>query len=203
MRVPIVALFVFCACSEDPRTQLTLRVDADAALAPSIESVEVCLTGAVDRAALGSAGDGSCATYARTPSGDQNPLAFPFDVALVPVSLPRAFRVRAEATTSGGEIPVVLEGTWLEGETLLLPLWFEEACASVNCGEAQSCRGGACVAPEDVDPCRLLRPDGSRPACGSMLADASVDATIDREVPEGGPEDAMMDADAPDAAPPP
>ena len=122
---PILLILALSACSETSRTQVTVRVRAEAAVVSNTARLEVHIFGRA----------GSDTAWAPVDDIAVNPAFFPYDVALVPRDddATRQFRVDVVAVDAGGATVVTdrLSGGYVEGQTLLVELLLEASCRAV------------------------------------------------------------------------
>ncbi|MEM6956605.1 MAG: hypothetical protein AAF411_16745 [Myxococcota bacterium] len=198
-------LLLLLACSEDPRTQIDLFIDADPDVEADVQSLQLCVEGAAAPAGFDTATP-DCVEFSPSPTGDQLPLpAFGFRIAVVPEGndATRVFRATATASvSSGAPVKASVQSGWIAGETLELRLLLrrEDGCEAVTCVDNRVCLGSECVEPPIVDPCSLLRRDGTR-ACDNFDADVdlSVDAGVDASDMADAADTGDADAEVPDA----
>lgn len=170
--VLVLACFALVACAPAPRTQLTVRIDADEAMRRDVRVVRVEVLG----------GD-SVETLGQRHMEDVPVTEWPFDIALVPVDRDPTRVVRVSATALDGPrgsalASIRVDTGFVSGRTIVLERAFEAACRGIVCEGPTSCVAGRCV---------------SSAVEAGLLPDLLVDAAV-------GAIDAPVDASlAPDA----
>ncbi len=129
-------------------TEILVVVDSDLAVPSALDGLRVEVSGAEAMTAEGSLRAGASG-LPRTVGvvhrgGSLGPLT-----------------IRAVGTLGGVDVVSARAVTsFLRGRTLVLPLFLSRACASVSCGNDETCSGGACVSAA-VDPEALEEWNGS------------------------------------------
>lgn len=175
----IACSMLLFGCEGASLTQIMVVIDSDISVPSELDAVRVEVTGAENMVATG------------TLTGDDG-VRLPRTVALLYRGGSMGpLRIRVVGSVDGADVVSKLAITsFVEGETLTLPMFLAARCRPVSCEENQTCAAGRCISAS-IDPARLeswsgrgLRIDGG--ACPSDTehcdgADNDCDGEIDED----------------------
>jgi len=178
-----LALSFFCVlafgCSETPRTEVMVVIDAQCGVRARASELRVRITG-----------EGTDETFTYGVAADGT--GWPRRVAVVPKGgdAARDFQVQAEALDTTGPFATARGAAGFASErTLMLRLVLEDTCIGVTCSAPTShCSAGSCAAAE----MRTSPLEDVVPACSGPVPDAGMDAGLDAGPVDAGPVDGRM-----------
>ena len=174
-----------CLSCRQPATQLVVLVDTDYVVPGELSDLRVVVSD------LG--GDRSSELdFVLNGRGENEPprYAVPLSFGVVPFEGDAGRRVQIMVTgrAPGAGTSLVTRRArtgFLEGQSLLLPMFLLRSCEGVICGDGETCDDGVCV-PDEVDPLTLrpIAPGDERDGglgvdAGSDGMDAGSDAAVD------------------------
>ncbi len=157
--VLLMLLTALVACAPRPRTQVTVRIEADDVIGPQIDHVQVRVLG-------GRTGADLLLASEETPAFD---FADGLQVAVVPLGgdTSRFFEVEATAMRGAESLAVVrIISRFQPRELVTRVLRFEACCIGRMCGSSETCRACACQPATDE------LPDAGMPDAPVLMSDA-------------------------------